>query len=143
MTIVHRAHSGYFSRAWGNLDTIAAEMAEALASVEYDTMIGTGLSGTLVVPSLARALDKHWAIVRKEPSPHTSLLVEGDIGERWVFVDDFVSSGATRRRVQEAVADLCTWQAGERVPVATVYVGTYQYEADRWPAAFLPAFLPD
>lgn len=142
MTIVHRAHSGYFSRAWGNLDTIAAEMAEALASVEYDTMIGTGLSGTLVVPSLARALDKHWAIVRKEPSPHTSLLVEGDIGERWVFVDDFVCSGSTKRRVRAAIEGIRVWRdrSFEQEPLATVYVGTYQYEVDRRVVApFIPA----
>src|SRR5690242_12227601 len=56
---------------------------------QVDTLVGSGLSGTLVVPSLARACDvPFWAIVRKEKTTHTSRLVEGAIGDRWLFVDD-------------------------------------------------------
>lgn len=119
MPTVYSNHSGYFTRAFENLEDIADDVAHYLRGVEYDTMIGTGLSGTLVVPTLARILGKHWAIVRKERSVHTSIMVEGTIGERWLFVDDFVSSGTTRRTVQAAVRDL---------GIPTVFVGTCEYE---------------
>jgi adenine/guanine phosphoribosyltransferase-like PRPP-binding protein len=138
---MYQSHSGYFTRAFGDLDSIAAAVTEHVP-VEYDTMIGTGLSGTLVVPTLARILRKHWAIVRKEASPHTSKMVEGEIGDRWLFVDDFVSSGATLRRVQAAVADLRQWDVyGAQRPLSTVFVGTFQYEEYAEGIARAP-FLP-
>jgi hypoxanthine phosphoribosyltransferase len=72
---------------------------------DFDTMVGTGLSGALVVPTLARATKKLFAIVRKDDDllSHHETKVEGTIGERWIFVDDFVSSGATLRRVVQAI----------------------------------------
>lgn len=80
-----------------------AHAEKELKSVDYDTMIGMGLSGALVVPRLARALGKKWAIVRKEDGAHSLNKVEGEIGHKWLFVDDLVYSGHTRRIVQERV----------------------------------------
>lgn len=100
---VYRSHSGYFTRAFGNMDMLIAAMRTDIP-VEYDTLIGTGLSGTLVVPTMARALDVRWAIVRKEDEQsHASTGIEGEIGTRWLFVDDFIASGNTYRRVRAAV----------------------------------------
>ncbi len=133
MDKLYRNHSNYFSRAFGNIEDIAHKMGIALEGVEYDTMVGTGLSGTLVVPTLARTFGKHWAIVRKEKSPHASGLIEGDIGQSWLFVDDFISSGATYQRVQDAINGLKmyvnTWPY-EYVPFQTKHVGAYLYERD-------------
>lgn len=77
-------------------------------SVEYDTIVGSGLSGILVVPGLAKALKKEWGVVRKESelqggTSHAEQLYEGTMGRRWVLIDDFMCSGATVKRVVQAV----------------------------------------
>lgn len=128
-----KRHSDYFSRAFGSIETIADEMLEEVQSVEFDTMVGTGLSGTLVVPTLARAFGTYWAIVRKENSPHSSYLIEGEIGHKWLFVDDIIDSGSTLKRVKEAIADEVDryngrYYRGHSDDFVTEYVGTYQYE---------------
>lgn len=130
----YRCHSTYLERAFGNIETIANDMLETVQNVEFDTMVGTGLSGTLVVPSLARMFGTYWAIVRKESTPHSNNTVEGEIGRKWLFVDDFISSGVTLHRVQKVISGLTTsiddgygtWP--RTVPYPTEYVGTYQYE---------------
>ena len=120
MPLYDTTSNTYFRRAFMNIDVIAEKARETLAGVQFDTMVGTGLSGTLVVPSLARLLNVEcWAVVRKESTPHSSVMIEGSIGYRWLFVDDFISSGATRRRVMDQVA----WH----VP-RTTFAGSYLYE---------------
>src|SRR5258708_3313379 len=94
----------YFKEAFQDQAELIRKARIALEGVDYDTMIGTGLSGSLVIPVLAGALDKHFAIVRKEPSQHDSSRIVGKIGHRWIFVDDFVSSGETRNKVKGAVS---------------------------------------
>lgn len=102
----------------------------AAKQLQFDTLVGTGLSGALVVPSLARALTRQgqpevkWLIVRKpEDSTHSSLPVEGDLGRRWVFVDDFIASGKTFRRVKDTIASLAHARKWE-----TQLVASYEYE---------------
>ncbi|SRR5258706_5006043 len=128
MSNVYRAHSNYFGRAFGDIEDIAHEMGNVLKGIEYDTMVGTGLSGTLVVPTLARTFGKHWAIVRKEKSPHASGMIEGDIGQSWLFVDDFISSGATFQRVQDVIKGLKVWEQYDYHSFETKCVGAYCYE---------------
>lgn len=117
--------SGYLSKAFSSVDTLVDEAREALKGVEFDTIIGTGLSGGLVVPTLARALGKHFAIARKpQAESHGSYQVEGTIGDLWIFVDDFIDSGQTLKRVVKTVenASKSEWHL-----FSTQYVGTYQY----------------
>src|SRR5215472_3764911 len=61
-----------------------------LDGVSYDTMVGTGMSGALVVPVIARALRKNWLIVRKpgDHHHHGNALAQGHLGDRWIAVDD-------------------------------------------------------
>jgi adenine/guanine phosphoribosyltransferase-like PRPP-binding protein len=88
---------------------------------------------------LARELEKNFVLIRKprDNSHHSGQMV-GLLGERWIFVDDFVSSGATRTRVQRIVRR----QAAEREH-ETTYMGTYCY-GPSWgnPPGFTPADLP-
>lgn len=99
--------NGYSTRAFrGDLAEILRDLEAATqrANVTYDTLIGTGLSGALVVPYLAVNMKLHWAIVRKNETHHSSNQVEGSIGRRWLFVDDFISTGSTYGRVRTEVA---------------------------------------
>lgn len=71
-----------------------------------DTLVGTGMSGTLIVPRLAERLGLFWGVVRKPGvSSHagSTTRYEGQMGRRWAFVDDFISSGDTMFRVLDEV----------------------------------------
>jgi hypothetical protein len=117
-------HCEYFDRAIEDFEGIVADARAVLQEVDYDTIIGRGLSGALVVPGLARALGKHWAIARKSgDGSHSASEVEGTLGRRWIFVDDFVSSGRTRRAAKDTVQKFC-----ERKRHLTEYVGTWTYQ---------------
>jgi hypoxanthine phosphoribosyltransferase len=129
--------SYYMGKAFEDPKLIADKFREYVpAGVEFDTMIGTGFSGSLVTPSLARELGVNWAVVRKpNVSTHGDYMVEGTIGKRWIFVDDFCASGDTfarcrntvRRHVErfgQAELDL-----GIKAFV-TEYVGSFFYETD-------------
>jgi hypothetical protein len=90
---------------------------------EHDTLIGTGLSGSIAAGILAHATDKMFMVLRKEGTRHhSSHSMEGRIGAKWIFVDDFIGGGHTRRRVHEAV-DKLTASYGVR----TTYVGSWLY----------------
>jgi hypothetical protein len=90
------------------------EMAGAarkhLDGVYYDTMVGTGMSGALVVPILAREMGCHFLVVRKPGDGHGHHLSypggpgEGMLGHRWLFVDDGIQSGETVTRVREQIS---------------------------------------
>lgn len=108
-----RQVSTYLTDAFTEIDGIIDAVSEILTDIapNVDTLVGTGVSGALVVPYIGRVLDVHWALVRKPTEgSHSPHLVEGTIGECWVLVDDLIDTGATLRRVEEAIKlDLYGW----------------------------------
>lgn len=114
----------YMDEALMNLGKVVETAKERLADVDFDTLVGTGFSGGIVIPSVALALDKKFVLIRKETddSHHGRGRLVGTLGERWIFVDDFISSGSTRRRVIEKIRD---GEFGERP--RTEMVGQYMY----------------
>lgn len=116
----------YMDRALFDLAKVIRGAQKDLAGVDFDTMVGTGFSGGIVIPSLALAMGKKFVLIRKETddSHHGRGRLLGDLGERWIFVDDFVSSGVTRKRVIEKVETLVD-EYGQ--PVKTEMVGQYMY----------------
>lgn len=79
---------------------------------QFDTLVGTGLSGSLVVPILARAAGKDFMITRKpgDSHHHGSAVAEGDFNDsgKWLFVDDGIGTGTTYRRTRKLVNKLAT-----------------------------------
>ena len=125
---MYKSNSGYLQKAFRPTNEIVEDALKTLKGVEYDTMIGSGTSGLLVIPLLARALDKHFASVRKpNDASHKECDIEGVIGDRWIFVDDFISSGATLDRVQKAVKYEQNQAFGRPWAFSTIYAGAYQY----------------
>lgn len=123
-----KLNSSYLAKAFDPTHELVEAMLKTITGVEFDTMIGRGTSGLLVVPLLARALDKHFAIVRKpNDASHKETDIEGTIGDRWIFVDDFVSTGNTRARVKEAVTEAQRYHQFK-----TEFVGTYEYHFQRF-----------
>lgn len=79
---------------------------------EGAVLMGTGLSGALIVPRLADMLERKWCIVRKPTDTdnptdgtHSSLHVEGWLSDVVIFVDDCISSGKTLRRTWKRYQD--------------------------------------
>lgn len=97
----------YMDRALFNLSGVIKQAQEDLKNVDFDTVVGTGFSGAVVVPALALAMGKKFVLVRKEndDSHHGKGRLLGELGERWIFVDDFVASGDTRARVIKKIAE--------------------------------------
>lgn len=122
-----RFNTFYMDDAVFNLPEVIDTAKERLAGVDFDTMVGTGFSGGIVIPSLALAMGKKFVLIRKDTddSHHGKGKMVGDLGERWIFVDDFVSSGKTRKRVIEKlthIEDRYTY-----LDVITEMVGQYMY----------------
>jgi orotate phosphoribosyltransferase len=124
-----RSHAAYLDAAINNPDTVLALARDKLQGVDYDTLIGTGLSGALVLPMLARGLGKEFAVVRKADNSHSGIKVEGSLGERWVFVDDLIASGATLAYARDQV---CTH--ARKAGHTTAYVGAFLYHSGRYAA---------
>lgn len=114
----------YMDTALFNLAEVIDTAKERLADVEFDTLVGTGFSGGVVIPALALAMGKKFVLIRKETddSHHGKGQLLGQLGNRWIFVDDFVASGTTRKRVIEKIS-----RAAVETSVMTTMVGQYTY----------------
>lgn len=114
----------YMDRALFNLSEVIETAQDRLKDVDFDTMVGTGFSGGVVIPALALAMGKKFVLIRKETddSHHGKGQLLGQLGARWVFVDDFVSSGRTRERVIEKINT-----AAEEHSAVAEMVGQYMY----------------
>lgn len=146
----------YSSRMLDDPAGIAEELRRSAAEqgIEFDTIVGRGSSGMLIVPVVARILGKRWFIVRKDAevksSHDSSCKWMGDLGKRWVFLDDFCSSGETFRKVRDGVKDAVReatapyqsfgyppdgskgrmdWYTYERPAFETELVGYFEYES--------------
>jgi len=120
---VEEFKTGYLDSALVDLEGVLDAAERILADHDYDTLVGTGFSGALVVPALALRLGKKFVLVRKpnDGSHHSGRMI-GQLGKRWVFVDDFVSSGDTRKRVRQSVHLSCEERGWK-----TEHVGDYLY----------------
>lgn len=140
-----KVQAGYMRHAHESPRSIARTAREHLEGVEFDTMVGTGLSGALVIPPLARTLKVHWLILRKPTDDsHSCMAGEGTLGSRWLFVDDLIDSGATQARVIKQVNEIIATErarahlAGGTLPQAR-YVGYYLYNGFGRPGFTAPA----
>lgn len=116
--------TSYMDDAVFGLPYVIDTAKERLEDVDFDTLVGTGFSGGIVIPTLALALNKKFVLIRKEndDSHHGKGRLLGELGRKWIFVDDFVSSGRTRSRVMRKISDA----ARERY-WPTEMVGEYMY----------------
>lgn len=139
--------AAYLESAINDMDSLVYTATKRLMDRDmldkFDTLVGRGLSGALVVPYVARALDKHWLIVRKTgDGSHSHELAEGNLGHAWLFFDDLICSGKTLAATVSAVKEICASLGYE-----TTFVGAYTYAPPQlWEVDALPlpeALKPD
>ncbi len=125
---------------------------------KFDLIVGTGTSGSAVVPVLANALNKRFALVRRnKQSSHAAAQIAGNIepGDRWIFVDDFTETGKTLKRVKQAIQKEVNfkgkqrrtwnqddeWHQGEIEGFNIKYVGYVFYERHRGDEVISPELM--
>jgi hypothetical protein len=96
-----------------------AHLAKAVEQVEaalvgqrdrFDVVVATGLSGVIPAAIWCHHYDCRLVVVRKRNDDSHGVIIEGDFhhDDRWILLDDFVSSGRTIDRV---ISELRGWFA--------------------------------
>ena len=137
--VVARFCTYYMDEAVFQLPEVLEKAQKELADVDFDTLVGTGFSGGIIIPALALAMGKKFVLIRKETddSHHGKGELLGDLGRRWIFVDDFIGSGRTRDRVISKIQE-----AAEKRNMLTEMVGQYMYVERIWGGGFFCPFDP-
>ena len=80
-----------------------------LKHFDFDAIAFRGLSGALIVPTIAMMMDKTLLAVRKGEQSHSSRMVEGDYNaRRYVIIDDLIASGTTVQTIVQSIHDCYT-----------------------------------
>ena len=76
--------------------------------LEFDTIVFSGYSGSLIAPAVAMLLDKSMAFVRRETHHNHSgqkLETSGATLESFIIIDDIVERGNTIKRIIKRIQD--------------------------------------
>lgn len=119
-------------------DRYARDAIAALKALDFEAIAFSGMSGALIAPSVAIALNKPLLLVRKPTDDsHASGdakhgcfkankfgFVEGATdASKYIIIDDFMSSGNTLIRIKSAI-DECSVVSRRPVPAC---IGVYLY----------------
>jgi adenine/guanine phosphoribosyltransferase-like PRPP-binding protein len=108
-------------------ESLISRWKESVGRTKIDTVVGTGVSGTIAAVRLAKEFGLYYLIIRKPGvSTHSSQPAEGNLGKNWVFVDDLVSSGSTIQRVWDAMNSITA--SGFQ----TKFKGAFLYQTPRF-----------
>lgn len=91
---------------------------------EFKFLVATGMSGVIVGSPLALRVNRPLVVIRKptdDSHQHSPVVNRNDAEGPYVIIDDFISSGATLRRIHTVMEEEC-WFAR--------YAGTYLYSDD-------------
>lgn len=98
--MIIECHASYLRDAFEDTDMVIERVAKALEGKDYDTIVGSGVSGAILLLKLRDRFKCNVAVVRKaNDGSHSAEHVEGTIGERFVVVDDQVASGGTVKHI--------------------------------------------
>jgi hypothetical protein len=108
MRLVCRQGVDYLSELLYSPERVIQDAERHLRGIQFNSIVGTGLSGALAVPLLARHFGVSFAIVRKpeDRGRHSDSGIEGIVGSRWLMADDRIATGATCSRVRDQVSQL-------------------------------------
>ena len=101
------SHAGYLENIIQveKLRVLIPKVIKALEKYDFDTLAFRGMSGTLIGPSVALAMEKTMILVRKPGVDcHSYRIVEGDYAaKRYIIIDDMVSTGNTAKAIIEEI----------------------------------------
>jgi len=109
---------------------------------KFDAIAFRGMSGALVAPAVAARLKKNLLMVRKpQENSHSSMKVEGfcETAQRYVIIDDFVSSGNTISEIRKAVTKFESDDSKEHSLVAVVCYAFLEYHDEDQKSALIDA----
>jgi len=107
----------YFSNAFQSPEATVDAICHALSDPKFDRpecLVGTGVSGAVVLMAVSMRTGIPFAIVRKlvdverahmDGGSHSNCLIESTVHKigRYVIVDDLISSGDTVRNIRNAI----------------------------------------
>jgi hypothetical protein len=97
-------HKNYFTLALENPEAFIRKARKALQGHDFDTFVVRGMSGAIAGAMLSRSMKKNLFVIRKDnDDSHDGNKPFGVMGERWLFLDDFISSGETFYRVYDKI----------------------------------------
>ena len=109
-----KSRHNYFSGSLIGRESVERTLffaTQQLSTVNFDTLVVRGMSGAVAGGLFAYHLDKNLYVIRKDDdSSHDGANGFGIMGRRWVFLDDFISSGETYKVVRDEVLSL--WEDG-------------------------------
>lgn len=125
----------YFGRALDNPRETVREACRLLDGVYFDTFVATGLSGATVAPMVAARMRKNVLIIRKpdDNNHHSgSMKIVGSLGTSFIFIDDCIDTGRTRRRLLRSLQEAVKRSSPMTFDEIT-YVGDYLYNGTAVP----------
>jgi hypothetical protein len=133
-------HAAYLRDVFEETTAVVERIAKRLEGKDYDTIVGTGISGALLLLMLRDRLKKHVAIVRKpHDGSHSYNWVEGTLGARYVIVDDQVASGATVNRIVNTIRRQLIDKEALPLRACPTFVGVCSYVDNSEIEPWLPA----
>lgn len=150
--MIYHTHPNYMP----SLDGLSEDIHRAVATLTplygtFDGLVAQGLSGVIPAVPVSLALHVDLVIVRKpDDSAHETRHINLDRvlpGTRWIFLDDFISGGATRKRCQQAICAAGGQIVGQYLCREQEYDSLELYSGDLGPEApgytpALPTFSP-
>lgn len=94
------------------LDLVVERAVEDLRPVlgQFDSIVVTGMSGVVVGSPVALALRKPLVIIRKDDDNshhgYGQVINKNQVGERALWLDDFVATGVTQGKVAKRLLDI-------------------------------------
>lgn len=112
----------YAAKAWLPSAVSGAVRKIRQSRIEFDSFAVRGVSGMVFGAKLSHVMQKNLIVVRKTvDGSHATRMVEGYEPYRYLFLDDFIGMGITRRKVQDHIL--------EAYPAAKM-IGSYLYLDD-------------
>lgn len=131
-----KKHNYFSAHILERPDETIARAKKALKGVDFDTFVCIGLSGGTAGALLGHALNKNVFVLRKDDDneTHDGRRYFGQMGERWVFLDDLIDSGKTYNHVMERIEELdeagefWDWVDGNgEITLHPEFMGSYLY----------------
>jgi adenine/guanine phosphoribosyltransferase-like PRPP-binding protein len=117
--------TGYFDTAFDKREKVIGKALAILKHCkdDFDVIVCRGYSGMVIAPTLAFCLKKPLFVVRKDgEKSHSAKKYIGDLGKRYLMVDDFISSGQTYEEIMIALYKAHEKENMEPPVMAAIYL---------------------